>query len=755
MDGQNIPTAGASFAIKRRPVSVSHRKPVPQSPSSPSQIPSPQLSARISDFSDIEAYQDNFPQSTGSASPGIKNAIENNNSPHGLPTPPPSASPGLSQPSPSSPPPQGAHSFFQPFETASPPTPPLSARPEQIRFTSPPPSTRAPAPEPRPAVPPRPTSTANASSQPGPAPTGHRPAFSQQPSAAASPGATDGASPHPEYRSNTRRLRDAANRHLNRDTARRAYDRLGRIINASMPVLSVTNPELAAMYRQINQAGAHGGVLPFVGALAQAAISDDSNTVDAMGMPFLDMFSQQAAGFGSPSDGGFDPSTYLAAALAQQNDGSGVGADVMASYIQEQTNAATANFQANMANMQSVSNPFLDIMADTQGSGNPYVDIMAAAQSGDSVQFMNAFMNYQQQQQAATMASFTSGNTMPTDFAFPGGQPDAAPTAQEEASFSAEFTTGGQDPDFTVPEQQNGPAPSYETSEEPTPQFTASSGAQDIPQQNPWIRQSIPRFGLSSISLPPSSGVLQPLGHNMLDGALPDLSGSFEMQLLYSSRQVFDEMSSMQQLRSDGEVTVLEPCAMHSFGIPCGGVSVACAVVGNAPEDGEEGGKVPAVYRVVVQSPHGHGLALAYYVPAEHLHGAKTVATTMVSSIVWMDRATICDSVAGKLLGEWRWGEEAPLIDLGGGFERESKRLTFTADGRYEYRGSGGVATDSAQRTEDLGRKGRFEVFEYKDGPVHLVLSDDRTSKVEVQEIALSEDIMAVNGKTYRKIGAL
>lgn len=535
-----------------------------------------------------------------------------------------------------------------------------------------------------------------------------------------------------------------------------------------MPVLSVTNPELAATYSQINQAGAQGGVLPFVGALAQAAISDDSDAVGATGLPFLDMFNQQAASFGSPSDGGFDPSAYLAAALAQQNDGSGAGADVMASYIQEQTNTAMANFQANMANMQGGSNPFLDmmanmqggsnpyldIMANTQGSGNPYMDIMAAAQSGDSVQFMNALMNYQQQQQAATMANFASANTMPTESTFAGGDPGTVPTAQYEASFSADFTAEAQGPDFTPPEQQNGPAPFNEASAEPTPQFTAPPDAQDVPQPNPWTRQSIPRFGLSSISLPPSSGVLQPLGHNMLDGALPDLSGSFELQLLYSSRQVFDEMSSMQQLRSDGDVTVLEPCAMHSFGIPCGGVSVACAVVGNVPED-EEGGKVPAVYRVVVQSPHGHGLALAYYVPAEHLHGAKTVATTMVSSIVWLDRATICDSVAGKLLGQWRWGEEAPLIDLGDGFERESKKLTFMADGQYEYRGSGGVATDSAQQTEDLGRKGRFEVFEYKDGPVHLVLSDDRTSKVEVQEIALSEDIMAVNGKTYRKVGAL
>lgn len=517
-----------------------------------------------------------------------------------------------------------------------------------------------------------------------------------------------------------------------------------------MPVLSVTNPELAATYSQINQAGAQGGVLPFVGALAQVAISDDSDAANATGVPFLDMFNQQAASFGSPSDGGFDPSTYLAAALAQQSDGSGVGADVMASYIQEQ-NAATATLQANMANMQGGTNPYLDMMANMQGSGNPYMDVMAAAQSGDSVQFMNELMNYQQQQLATTMANFTSGSTMPTSSAFPGYQPDAAPTAQE-ASFSAEFTAEAQGPDYTVPEQQNGPAPSDEAYAEPAPQSTASPDNQTSPQPNPWIRQSIPRFGLSNISLPPSSGVLQPIGHNMLDGALPDLSGSFELQLLYSSRQVFDEMSSMQQLKSDGDVTVLEPCSMHSFGIPCGGVSVACAVVGNGPE---EGGQVPAVYRVVVQSPHGHGLALACFVPAEHLHGAKAVATAMVSSIVWLDRATVCDSVAGKLLGEWRWGEEAPLIDLGDGFERESKKLTFTADGRYEYRGSGGVATDEAQRTEDLGRKGRFEVFEYKDGPVHLVLSDDRNSKVEVQEIALGEDVMAVNGKTYRKVGAL
>lgn len=519
-----------------------------------------------------------------------------------------------------------------------------------------------------------------------------------------------------------------------------------------MPVLSVTNPELAATYSQINQAGAQGGVLPFVGALAQVAISDDSGDAAATGMPFLDMFNQQAAAFDSPSDGGFDPSAYLAAALSQQDGGSGVGADVMASYIQEQTNAATATLQANLANMQGGSNPYLDIMASTQGSGNPYMDIMAAAQSGDSVQFMNELMNYQQQQLAATMANFTAGNTMPTSSAFPGGQPDAAPTAQEEASFSAEFTTEAQGPHFTIPEQQTDPAPSYETPGEPTPQFTSCPDDQSSPQQSPWIRQSIPKFGLSSISLPPSSSVLQPLGHNMLDGALPDLSGSFEIQLLYSSRQVFDEMSSMQQLRSDGDMTVLEPCAMVSFGIPCGGVSVACAVVGNGPGDGDQ---VPAVYRVVVQSPHRHGLALACFVPVEHLHGAKTVAAAMVSSIVWLDRATVCDSVAGKLLGEWRWGEEAPLIDLGDGFERESKRLTFTADGQYEYRGSGGAATDSAQRTEDIGRKGRFEVFEYKDGPVHLVLSDDRTSKVEVQEIALSEDIMTVNGKTYRKVGAL
>ncbi|KAF7528616.1 hypothetical protein G7054_g10092 [Neopestalotiopsis clavispora] len=744
MASQNSPSTGPSFAIRRRPVSIAHRSPAQQSlPSPSSQLPSPQPLPQLFEFQDFGI--DSQQQSTNNAPGCSPIGAANSNHTSDLPTPPPSASPRSSPSSQSSPELLKSPVFFPAPEIGSLPTPPPSARPEQSYFSPPPSSAERRAPEPTPSVPPRPSNPTSTTYQSGPAPAGPRPAFSPSASSSSNGASADTSTPHPVYRSNTRRIRDGLNRYINTDTARRAYsngvellgktsERMGRIIDPLMPVLSVANPEFASTYQQISQAGGQGSILPLMGALAQVTMNnntEEGNT--ATGQPFLDMLNQQQATLGA-SGGGFDPSSFIAA-LAQ-NSTSDANADAINSYIQQQSDANMAALQASMANV-----------AGGVPSQNPFLDLLAAAQSGSSAQLMEQIMLQQQQQQQAALANLAAWGSVPTNINM--GDPLGPASFAQEATASDGSAAAGQSPDFTAPEAQNG-----QSSSVPPPQTEASPGDQDQRPEATWTRQSIPKFGIRSISLPANHN-LRLLGHNVLAAELSDLSGYFEIQLLYSSRQVVDEMASMQQLRSDQDVTLLEPCAMTDFGIPCGGVSVSCALVINEPDDE---GKTPAMYRVIVQSPYGHGLSLSYFVAAEHLHAVKTVAKTqMVSSISWIDRGTICDSIAQKLVGKWRWAEDMSLIDLGDGFEREWKQLTFTADGRYEYQKSGGnttgVAPGIAQTQPEAGHmSGRFEVFEYKDGPIHLTLTEDRSSGVEVQEILLSGSAITVKEKVYHKI---
>ncbi|KAI1854247.1 hypothetical protein JX266_001388 [Neoarthrinium moseri] len=761
---------GAGQAIRRRPVSVARQQATNQT-SLPSPI-SPQsgISSPLNGFGKTSQY---FPPQPSSEALGVAQVPQYQ--PQSNPYPPP---PPLGSINPS------AQLYQQPQSHTVYSPPPIV----QNGLPTPPPSTASnsqpyfPPPTPQPAAVP--------SYNPGQVMQSPYPVYNPAqmdrstfqmpgyppPSSTSTAGAgslpANVASP---IRSSSKRLstwsKEAATKYWNKETAKKAYknsvdflvktnDKLDKVVQPMMPVLAVTNPDLASAI-QVSQAMQNaqnaqnvqnvangtpnqaGGGLNTMGHLAAALIQssgDDSENSGTGANPLLAALEQSA---NNPYGGGADTNALMAALTQSTNGNTYANGStdpntlLISSLIQQQSNAATASLLANMNNN---------------------------AQS-DQAQLIAAIIQQQQEQSAATAAAMMAATGSPNP-----AYNTATAQADSRAMPGANTFYNGTNPSIpreaTVPlhsPQQSGP---QGLAQQPPPTSSPISSTSLPPQAQPvviptntaaaaWVHYQAAMFGLGDIYLPPDHGISD-AGYNCLVGDLTDLSGHFEIRLLYTASQVLKDVATTQDLTKDGDTTVLEPCAVADFGIPTGGVSLTCGISMN---EAEADGAMPAMYKAIVQSPYGHGLAVSFFMPVQQLPAAKVVARFMLSSIKWIDRSTVSKSVAGQLVGKWRFEDEPLLIELeDADSNAETKELVFTADGRYFYDRKGGV--DQQQQDRDGAydpdhTRGQFEAYEYAAGGcVHLVLVEERTGSVEVQAVELSEGVMVVKEKRYLRVSS-
>lgn len=765
MDNMSDRSEG-SFAIKRRPVGGSGRKPVQQALLSPTAPPEVSYSSQLLGLVDGESsLSPATTQSSGSCfseEETTKNGHNSSTTNGDIPSPPPTASPTLSLASQE---PSVRDVYFStPPGTDQLPTPPPSAQASRQYYSPqpPPPTSQAavvPAFDPPNAFQPLyPVYGATQTSSPPTTVPGES-QFRGAPF-------TSGGTPLSPISSNTRRLstwsKEAVDKYWNKETAKKAYansmeflvktnDKLGKIIDPLMPVVGLTNPDLAAAYQVTrlvnqNQAALNNGVttpnqnpngfnnlVPLLGVLAQAAVNtSDSTTADTNPFslatsPFSSSVDQSACISALLQNSTADPSAYLAA-LAQ-NGGADTNAALFGSLIQQQSSAATTSLLASMA-------------AQGNAPPNAFAQILAAAQSGQdsSMNLMNSLIAQEQATQVTALANLAAFDPQSQNFQANtdlNATRSFVPNSETSGVFAdSEQSTENKNSQPADTQRSNGPRGFV-----PRPQSTTVPNPLD---RDAWVHQRVSMFGFENLSFPPNSE-LSSQGHNILVGNLVAISGQFQIKLLYTSAHVLQEIAAVQALKSDEEMSILKPCSIVDFGISCGGISMDCSLYINEPD---EDGVVPAMYKAIVQSPYGHGLAFSYFVPADQLQIGSRIAASMISSIEWLDRGTISNPVSFRVLGKWRHEVETFLIDLGDECTSEVMDLTFADDGRYQYDRSQGSLENSAHDRSS----GQFEVYEYKDNVIHLVLTHDDSGGIEVQDLQLAETFICIKGKKYFKL---
>ncbi|KAK8016557.1 hypothetical protein PG993_014746 [Apiospora rasikravindrae] len=208
-----------------------------------------------------------------------------------------------------------------------------------------------------------------------------------------------------------------------------------------------------------------------------------------------------------------------------------------------------------------------------------------------------------------------------------------------------------------------------------------------------WIRHHLPVFGLQSILLPPET-TLQETSPNTLIGDLDTHEGiSFEMRLLYDTAQVKHEINSLRSTVATQNFVVVDPYSSHpspatttakegTEASPEGGVEAEVAATFNdnieinntesyvhtitlASTTADADGDIISLHKLVAvpSTIVDHGLVFSFYAPLlppppldldlNPLSPVEQFEKTIVDSIVWVDRRTVCRVVSEKLLGTW------------------------------------------------------------------------------------------------------
>ncbi|KAK8074637.1 hypothetical protein PG997_009300 [Apiospora hydei] len=355
---------------------------------------------------------------------------------------------------------------------------------------------------------------------------------------------------------------------------------------------------------------------------------------------------------------------------------------------------------------------------------------------------------------------------------------------------------------------------------------------------------------------------LQQTSPNTLIGDLDTDKGiAFEIRLLYNPTQIQYEINALRSTVSTQNFVVVKPYSSHASS-PASISTLATShnpqVTGETVTANEEadvwpkGGAAEAVVAVTINddvdinntqshihaitlasttpdadgdilSLHklvaipstnfGHGLVFSFYAPLlppptppdldldlDHLSPVKQFAKTILDSILWVDRSTVCRVVSEKLMGtvpsEEEDGLESTAVEVvlrGLPLESvaikseavnvseeasmqhyETRTLRFLEDRKYIYNRD--IVSDTADvlrannhdnSTKKEGKeaclkdkeacydpnhtRGCFEIYENPDSTMHLVLTENVTGSVEVQTIKLTDKGMLVRGRDYLK----
>jgi hypothetical protein len=277
-----------------------------------------------------------------------------------------------------------------------------------------------------------------------------------------------------------------------------------------------------------------------------------------------------------------------------------------------------------------------------------------------------------------------------------------------------------------------------------------------------WVHHQSRIFGVQDILLPPMHQI-RTVGHTIMHGDIIQLSGKFEIELLYNSTQVQNRLEMLRNLAGHAQTPLLEPVAPKSFSVP-GPVSFDCVLATNVDTNT---GPQHHIYKAILQSPYTHGLTLSSFAAPANLTVAKGVLQAMARSLVWANRSSISRDLTTSFAGsKWRYyyshtSGGSGVISSSGSL-RETREYKFLAGGRFAFDRSSSVSTSTSDSHGNVTAngsvfnpdhvKGLYQVFEYENGVSHLVLTEEGSRDVKILAAERRPGVMTVDGKKFFEV---
>ncbi|KAJ2895285.1 hypothetical protein MKZ38_006724 [Zalerion maritima] len=261
----------------------------------------------------------------------------------------------------------------------------------------------------------------------------------------------------------------------------------------------------------------------------------------------------------------------------------------------------------------------------------------------------------------------------------------------------------------------------------------------DALDTNTWIPFTSPVHGINSLVVPPSTTLI-PQSPNLLQSTIPPGPSTsaplvLEIELLFTPACIQSYLTQLHGLSGNAETPLTVPLRTRGDVLPQASAPLCV--------DGELSpvATSSSVYKMAVQSPFGHGIAVTVMGPREPQGLCRRHGEAVARSIQWVDRAVVGRNVSASFTGTtWRHTfpspDKASQVPAMNGVS-ETREYAFAAGNRYTFRKNVAGVTDGygnnvvglglpGDGMEPASTAGSFEVWEYNGGGVaHLVLIED------------------------------
>lgn len=288
---------------------------------------------------------------------------------------------------------------------------------------------------------------------------------------------------------------------------------------------------------------------------------------------------------------------------------------------------------------------------------------------------------------------------------------------------------------------------------------TAAVAAVAPPETSSWVHHRAQVFGLGDILVPENHNLAM-INETKLAGEIPSFNAFFQFELLFNDLQVQNKVKRISALTTNTDLTLVGSLSNKNFGIDA---KVSMEGVLQPSEPGDNGER-RIIYGVILQSPYGHGTFFSINAPFASLSVAKAHGATILASITWLDRRTICSDISTSISGSYRYYYSYSSSLGGVGSIRETREYTLATNGRYAYDREcivGCTVTDNYGNTLVDGSaynpdhvQGVWDAIEYNEdagGCRFLILTEDNWD-VSVFQLQGGGGPLLLNGKKYHKV---
>lgn len=275
-----------------------------------------------------------------------------------------------------------------------------------------------------------------------------------------------------------------------------------------------------------------------------------------------------------------------------------------------------------------------------------------------------------------------------------------------------------------------------------------------------------PHFGIADILLPRSHDVKE-LKDGRLAGRTLWPIGKFEIQLLFNAAHVEREKGYFDmQLPSVNFQQQLD----MDLGMPKDSYLLCTNVHFNFMA-ADPGASAALSHRMLLMSPFGHGLSVLYTCAQKDLEELKLLVKTMIPSLKWVDRNTVCTTASDQLQGKWRCTFQVDTDNTEAGVKTISRRMAnlndkkrFTIENIKIRR----PMESSIPTTEDdendkatvvSTHTGSFEVSVFPSKRYMLFMLDDdhivdeQWKHASVEEMFMDKDKFTKDGEEWSRCG--